>query len=33
MRDKLDKIIVVGLIIIGVVCAWAVLTANHLYVG
>jgi hypothetical protein len=33
MRENMDKIITVGLIIIGVVCAWAVLTANHLYVG
>jgi hypothetical protein len=33
MRKNLEKVIVVGLIILAVVCAWAVLTANHLYVG
>jgi hypothetical protein len=29
----MDKIITIGLIIMGVVAAWAVLTSNHLFVG
>lgn len=33
MADNMDKIIVVGLIILGVVSAWAVVTANHLFIG
>jgi len=33
MESKMDVIITVGMIIMAVVSAWAVLTANHLYVG
>lgn len=33
MAENMDKIIVVGLIILGAVSAWAVLTSNHLFIG
>lgn len=33
MSSVLEYIIVVGLVISAVVCAWAVLTPNHLFVG
>ena len=29
----MDKIITIGLVIIGLVSAWAVVTANHLFIG
>jgi hypothetical protein len=29
----MEKIITIGLIIIGLVSAWAVLTPNHLFIG
>ncbi|MDD2384473.1 MAG: hypothetical protein PHN18_09820 [Sulfurospirillaceae bacterium] len=29
----MEKIIAIGLVIIGLVSAWAVLTANHLFIG
>lgn len=29
----MDKIITIGLIIMALVSAWAVLTANHLFIG
>jgi hypothetical protein len=33
MAENMDKIITVGLIILAVVSAFAVLTSNHLFVG
>ena len=33
MADNMDKIIVVGLIMLAAVSAWAVITANHLFIG
>ncbi len=33
MAEYMDKIITFGLIVIGLVSAWAVLTPNHLFVG
>jgi len=33
MAENMDKIITVGLIIMAVAAAFAVLTSNHLYVG
>jgi len=33
MESKMDVIITLGLIVMAVVTAWAVLTTNHLYVG
>jgi len=33
MESKMDVIITLGLIVMAVVAAWAVLTSNHLYVG
>ncbi|MDD3324448.1 MAG: hypothetical protein PHN38_04950 [Sulfurospirillaceae bacterium] len=33
MSDHMDKIITIGLIIAGAICAWAVLTPNHLFIG
>lgn len=33
MADYMDKIITVGLIITAVICAWAVLTSNNLFIG
>lgn len=33
MANKMDKIITVGLIILAIVCAWAVLKPNHLFIG
>lgn len=33
MADNMDKIIVVGLIMLAAVGAWAVATANHLFIG
>lgn len=29
----MDKIITIGLIVMAVVAAWAVLTSNHLFIG
>ncbi len=29
----MDKIITLGLIVMGIVAAWAVLTSNHLFIG
>ncbi len=33
MADNMEKFITVGLIIMAAVAAYAVLTANHLYIG
>jgi len=33
MADNMDKIITIGLVIIGLVSVWAVVTANHLFIG
>lgn len=33
MSKMLEYLIVIGLIVSAVVCAWAVLTPNHLFVG
>ncbi|MCK9256674.1 MAG: hypothetical protein M0P02_01220 [Sulfurospirillaceae bacterium] len=33
MANHMEKIITVGLIITALICAWAVLTPNHLYIG
>ena len=33
MAENMDKIIVLGLVILASVSAWAVLTSNHLYIG
>jgi len=33
MAENMDKIITIGLVILAVVTAWAVLTPNHLFVG
>jgi hypothetical protein len=33
MAENMDKIITVGLIILAIVSAWAVLTSNHLFIG
>lgn len=33
MAENMDKIIVLGLVILAAVSAWAVLTANHLFIG
>lgn len=33
MADNMDKIIVIGLVCMAVVSAWAVLTSNHLFIG
>lgn len=33
MADNMDKIITLGLVVIAVVAAWAVLTPNHLFIG
>lgn len=33
MAENMDKIITIGLIVLAVVTAFAVLTSNHLYVG
>jgi hypothetical protein len=33
MAEHMDKIITVGLIITAIICAWAVLTPNNLFIG
>jgi hypothetical protein len=33
MADQMDKIITLGLIVTAVICAWAVLTSNNLFIG
>ena len=33
MVEHLDKVIVLGLVIMAAVTAWAVLTSNNLYIG
>jgi hypothetical protein len=33
MADNMDKIITLGLIVLALVSAWAVLTPNHLFIG
>ena len=33
MAENMDKLITIGLVILAVVTAWAVLTPNHLFVG
>lgn len=33
MSKMLEYLIVIGLIVSAAVCAWAVLTPNHLFVG
>ena len=33
MAENMDKIIVLGLVILAAVSAWAVLTSNHLSIG
>jgi len=33
MAEHMDKIITVGLIITAIICAWAVLTPNALFIG
>nr|WP_089187686.1 MULTISPECIES: hypothetical protein [Campylobacter] len=33
MSSVFEYLIVIGLIVSAVVCAWAVLTPNHLFVG
>ncbi len=33
MAENMDKIIVLGLVILAAVSAWAVLTSNHLFIG
>nr|WP_263833985.1 hypothetical protein [Sulfurospirillum oryzae] len=33
MAENMDKIIVVGLVFIAAIAAWAVLTQHHLFIG
>lgn len=33
MAENMDKIIALGLVLLASVTAWAVITANHLYIG
>ncbi len=33
MAENMDKIITVGLVVIALVSAWAVITSNHLFIG
>ncbi|AFL69307.1 hypothetical protein Sulba_2028 [Sulfurospirillum barnesii SES-3] len=33
MVENMDKIITVGLVILAIVSAWAVVTSNHLFIG
>ncbi|WP_249321582.1 MULTISPECIES: hypothetical protein [unclassified Campylobacter] len=33
MSAILEKIIIIGLVLSAIICAWAVLTPNHLFVG
>ncbi|MCI6988885.1 MAG: hypothetical protein MR902_04850 [Campylobacter sp.] len=33
MSSILEKLIVIGLIVLAIVCAWAVLTPNNLFIG
>lgn len=33
MAENMDKIIVLGLVTLAAVSAWAVITANHLFIG
>lgn len=33
MSENMDKVIVVALVVLAVVSAWAVLTPNHLFIG
>ncbi|CZE47758.1 Uncharacterised protein [Campylobacter geochelonis] len=33
MSKALEAIILLGLIVSAIVCAWAVLTPNHLFIG
>jgi hypothetical protein len=33
MADNMDKIITLGLVVMALVTAWAVLTPNHLFIG
>jgi hypothetical protein len=33
MAENMDKIIVLGLVVLAVVTAWAVLTPHHLFIG
>lgn len=33
MSSIIDSLIVIGLIVSAIICAWAVLTPNHLFIG
>lgn len=33
MANIIDTLIVVALVVSGAICAWAVLTPNHLFIG
>ncbi|MCI6641211.1 Uncharacterised protein [Campylobacter hominis] len=33
MASLMEKIIVVGLVVLAVITAWSVLTPNHLFIG
>jgi|APDOM4702015248_1054824.scaffolds.fasta_scaffold00097_17 hypothetical protein len=33
MAENMDKIIVLGLVVIAGITAWAVLTSHHLFIG
>jgi len=33
MAENMDKIIVLGLVLLAAVTAWAVITSNHLFIG
>lgn len=33
MAENMDKIIVLGLVLLAAVAAWAVITSNHLFIG